>query len=88
MLRGAGVDEVELEVVRGRVGGAGVGASGGTREIPPVDVVVAEVLDGGERGGEALQVRGGCAEGGAFGDEEGGLGGDLAKEDYTAALGV
>ena len=75
-------DEVQLEV--GRLLAAGVGAGG--RQVPPVDVIVAEVGDVRDRGVEGLEDgRGLGCEGGAFGDQDALLAIDGAEDDDAAA---
>lgn len=83
VLRCAGVDQVELQIVR--LWDAGAGGVGGAGEVPAVDVVVAEVLDRGERSCEGGEV--GCIgrKGGAFGEEKGRLGMYVALQDDAAA---
>jgi len=79
MLLCAGVDEVELQV-RCR---ANSGARRG--KVPPVDIIVAEVLDVGDGGMEAtegVRVRG---KGGAFDGQKSGGGGDATEESDAAA---
>ena len=57
------------------------------RHVPSVDVIVAKVLDVGQRGDEVAQARWIGREGGAFGEEKGWLGVDgTLEDDSTASL--
>ncbi len=88
VLGGAGVDEVDFEVGEVVVG-VGRGIVGGwpaaVGEIPVVDVVCAEVLDGLQRGGDRREVVGRAGEGRALEDEQGRLVVDGAAEGGAAA---
>jgi len=65
------------------VGGGGAAAAVG--EVPVVDVVSAEVLDGRQRGGDGGEVVGRGGEGRALEDEERRLAVDGAAEGGAAA---